>query len=596
MLLQLEILDGSMRGEQFSFELTEGQEVRIGRDARACEVALTEEYVRVSRRHCALRVVLGGIRIRTNKTNAVVVNKAPLFDDAVLESGTIMRLGDGGPRVRVSVKQRRASDRLASTIIIKPRTAAPLQQLREQAVAVQGELKAVRRRSWVAGGLVATLAVVGVWIGVQARAEAASLKQGALDAEQADMVVAMIKDRAAAPPELAEVTAQVARSVYCVMRTRPSGVEAVGTAWVVDREKGLLATNAHVAEEFEEGQTIVRPRGAKSADLRVESVRAHPAYATFGRQLARYFQAVGTTSSNPSQRAMQGFDVALLVIVPEDRAALAPDLALLGHEQAMRLSAGSPCATIGFPAEGVGFNPKQPEHKTHLGNVVALTDYFLAAGEPADAQLIHTSMPVAGGQSGSPVVDQRGRVLGLISSANVVYSRDGRRIPLAGTTYAQRVDTLQELLAGRADAANRESKWQTEFDAAVGNAKKTVEQQVTDEFIELLSRDGVPGKVEVVTRKQVELNWDEDAGVSLASLDLDAPASGRYLCCVIADELVDIDLVAWLPDGSRMSNKLPDWYPTVVFNLQESERVKLATFCGGERSTGAMVVVLRDGR
>ena len=37
-----------------------------------------------------------------------------------------------------------------------------------------------------------------------------------------------------------------------------------------------------------------------------------------------------------------------------------------------------------------------------------------------------------------------------------------------------------ELLDGRADEETRESKWQTEFDAAVANAQKTVEQQVTE--------------------------------------------------------------------------------------------------------------------
>ena len=596
MYLKLEILGGSMRGEQFAFDLIEGQEVRIGRDKDACEVAFTKDYVRVSRQHCALRAVLGCIRIRTNKKNAVVVGKAALFDDAILEDGTVMMLGEGGPKVRVSLEQRHALDAPDSTIIFKSRTLAPEEELREQSVVMRGQLQASRRRSWLTGGVVTGLAVAGVWIAVQARAEAASLKEVTLDAKQAEMVVAMLKDRASAAPELAVTAAQVARSVYCVMQTQPGGATAIGTAWVVDRERGLLATNAHVADEFEAGATIVRPRGAKSADLRVESARSHPAYATFGKQLALYFQALGAVSSNPSQRAMQGFDVALLTVAPEDRQKLAPDLLLLDREQVLALAAGSPCASIGFPAEGVGFNPKQPEHKTHLGNVVALTDYFLAAGDPVDAQLVHTSMPVAGGASGSPVVDQRGRVLGLISSANVVYSRDGRRIPLAGTTYAQRVDTLKELLDGRDEQANRESKWQSEFDAAVANAQKTVEQQMVDEFAELLSRDGVPGKVEVVTRKQVKLEWDEAAGVSLASLDLAAPASGRYLCCVIADELVDIDLVAWLPDGSRESNKLPDWYPNVVFTLQESERVKLATFCGDQRSTGATVLVLGEGR
>ena len=169
MFLQIEILDGSMRGEQFSFDLIEGQEVRIGRDSEACEVALTEDYVRVSRQHCALRAVLGRVRIRTNKKNSVVVGKAPVFDDAILEDGTVMRLGEGGPKVRISAKQRRSAGGLASTIIFKPRAVAPEQELRERAVEVQGQLQAAKRRSWVTGGLVAALAVVGVWIAVQAR-------------------------------------------------------------------------------------------------------------------------------------------------------------------------------------------------------------------------------------------------------------------------------------------------------------------------------------------------------------------------------------------------------------------------------------------
>ena len=192
MFLQLEILDGSMRGEQFSFDLVEGQEVRIGRDGEACDVALTEDYVRVSRQHCSLRAVLGHIRIRTNKKNSVVVGKAPVFDDAVLENGTVMRLGEGGPKVRITCKHRRSSDSPASTIIFKQRRVAPEEELREQAVAVQGQLQAAKRRTWVTAVVVSAVAVVGVWIALQARAEAASLKEVALDKQQAEMVEAMI--------------------------------------------------------------------------------------------------------------------------------------------------------------------------------------------------------------------------------------------------------------------------------------------------------------------------------------------------------------------------------------------------------------------
>jgi len=85
-------------------------------------------------------------------------------------------------------------------------------------------------------------------------------------AQQLDVVAKMIEDRASEGPAMAETVARVAESVYCVMERRGDVVRPVGTAWVVDRDRGLLATNAHVADNFVEGATIVRAAGARSAE------------------------------------------------------------------------------------------------------------------------------------------------------------------------------------------------------------------------------------------------------------------------------------------------------------------------------------------
>lgn len=596
MFLQLEILDGAMRGEQFSFDLIEGQEVRVGRDGEVCEVHLTEDYARVSRQHCALRAVLGRIRIRTNKQNAVLVGKEPVFDDTVLDDGAVMRLGHGGPRVRVGVRHRRADDAPASTLMVKPGAGAPELQLREQAAAVQSELGAARRRSRLTAAALAAVALLGLFLAVQARADAAVLEQGALDPDQAALVAAMLAEREQSPPDLGETAARTARSVYCVMRTNPGGAAAVGTAWVVDRDAGLLATNAHVAAEFRPGVTVVRASGAGGRDLRVEAARLHPAYAAFGDQLTRFYKALGTVRQNPAQRVMRGFDVALLVVAEADRAALAPDLPLQGVEAIQGLAAGAACATVGFPAEDIGFNPERPQHKTHLGNVVALTDFFYAAGSPAESQLVHTSMPVAGGASGSPVVDEHGRVIGLISSANFLAAKNGRRIPLIGTTYAQRVDTLHELLDGRAMQRDRDATWMGAFEVAAENAQKTIEQLISDEFADRVAGEGAPATVEVVSREVVELRWDAERQRSIATLQVEAKESGQYLCCVTSEELLDIDLVALLPTGGVVADDAEDWYPAVVFEVEAGEVVKLFAYRTEQQDSRAAVTLLRSSR
>jgi hypothetical protein len=201
-------------------------------------------------------------------------------------------------------------------------------------------------------------------------------------------------------------------------------------------------------------------------------------------------------------------------------------------------------------------------------------------------------MPVAGGASGSPVVDDQGRVLGLISSANMVFTAEGRRIPLAGTTYAQRIDTLVELLGRGVEHAARAESWQRNFAAAVANAKKSLEQALTDRFREHLGARGLRDEVHVLTREPVRLEWDAQAGMTVQSVAFEAPAAGHYLCCIIADDVEDIGASVFLPDGRRLRAHSADWFPRIAFGASAGGTVRVAAFRDGNRPTAALVLVL----
>ncbi|MCR9248140.1 MAG: trypsin-like peptidase domain-containing protein [bacterium] len=600
MHVRLEILDGPQEGQSFAFDLPEGEEVRVGRDSERCQVVFSSDYAGVSRQHCALRSVLGRVRLRTNKENAVLLGMQPAWDDTVLADGGVMQLGHGGPRMAIAVRYPAGRDVAApaSTIAFKPDGqpdgAAPEVELQRETVQVAGQIRSHQRRTWLFRSVLALTVLVGVWFSIEARADTALLRQAVLDDGQRQAVLELIEARQEVRPEMADIAARVADSVYCVMKRTERGDQPVGTAWVVDRKSGLVATNAHVAEEFEAGKTFLRGSGARSTDLPIAAARSHPAYAEFGEQLGRYCQALEMTGADSSTRTMRGYDVALLVVEEAARAGLAPDLALLPVGSEAEIATGGGCATVGFPAEGIGFHPERPQHKTHLGHVVAVTDYFMAAAADQASHLIHTSLPVAGGASGSPLVDDRGRVIGLISSANVVHSAEGRRIPLAGTTCAQRVDTLRGLLEGRVEDDARTAAWEENFRAAVKNAKKSMEQVLIETFEQLLRRRGMRSEVQVASRDQIELAWDAKTGATIKTVEIEAPRTGAYLCCVIADDVLDVDLTVFLPGGKQMDDRSPDWFPSVAFSMQAGETVRIAAFRDGQQPTGATILLLQQ--
>ena len=117
------------------------------------------------------------------------------------------------------------------------------------------------------GGIVALVAVLAIWA-----------VQAGLRRSEAWLIAARLQ--------------KATPSVYLVL-TRVGEVETpIATACVIDQAKGLLATNAHVAEFFERlspGQRmIVRSSGANPQSFVVDGSVKHPGYKAF-KELSKKF-------------------------------------------------------------------------------------------------------------------------------------------------------------------------------------------------------------------------------------------------------------------------------------------------------------------
>ena len=124
------------------------------------------------------------------------------------------------------------------------------------------------------------------------------------------------------------------------------------------------------------------------------------------------------------------------------------DIALLSVGNPAKLPAALPLAcasaplgssvfTIGFPRVDVmGTTPK-----LSLGIISSVNGLY---DDPASYQI---SVPVQPGNSGGPLLNMRGEVVGLITSMlGTIESADGKRRPIANINYALKVEKIEKLL------------------------------------------------------------------------------------------------------------------------------------------------------
>lgn len=257
-----------------------------------------------------------------------------------------------------------------------------------------------------------------------------------------------------------DIIKQTEQSVYYVEAT--SGMMA--TAFVVDRERGLLATNAHVAMNFQ-GPGSVKVISVDGTDLPVEAAFIHSGWEAFPKDVKSYEPALTfpvkvqdkTVHFPYPIRLPAAYDVGLLQVSMENAQQLAPDLPIASREDLLKLGGGDAIASIGYPGQlsaTEGLDKIALTPKTTVGRIMAASSFMGAKLDDDSnrviAQLILHPLHTQPGTSGSPMINDKGEVIAVNQGAfqRTAGSGEEAHIEEVGERVGHRADILLDLLNG----------------------------------------------------------------------------------------------------------------------------------------------------
>ena len=618
--LKVRFATGPRTGAVQSFP-DDADHIVLGRDPTRCQVVFPPDERVVGREHCALERVLGRYRLVLNGTDLVLVDGKPAVEGQELGDQASLQLGVGGPVVDVRTFR---NPRLAATQV----QTLPLQQTLGSRM--DSAASTARRNRHL--GLLTLLGLVaagaGGWYllrttrtevevaqGRQAEAErrlekALAAQEERREREKREAEARFLKEKEALLAQMAGFTEQLeqlkphlrkavtaaAPSVYLMVVRSPEGREVgVATAWVI--RPGVLATNAHVAQIWKDlpkgARFAARSSDPKIPDIPIKEIRIHPARDLFKEVWQDYEPAYGlsTKTMERVEAAGDAFDVGLLTV--EEGFTLAPPLPLASQDDLEALGVGEPVGYVGYPSENVALaGGRHPSATTHLGYVTAATDYFGAAGAPPSTRhLILHSLPAAGGASGSPILNERGHVVAVLSGGNLV-GAGGKRISTGvGVNFAQRADLLSELLEERGATLvdERRKEWVRQLgeqfesgfvvrrDEAALAVMNTIAQRLGD------APPGAPAEpwTQVVDRKLPLAPVKETGGTeAVVEAAAEVTPGATWLVLVGAGQQKEIDLVVTVDSGTPAAAPLPTvaaqpWLRYALFEPTKAGRLTL---------------------
>jgi hypothetical protein len=240
-------------------------------------------------------------------------------------------------------------------------------------------------------------------------------------------------------------------AVYLIVKKE--GDSPAATAWALGPHK--LATAAHVTEAIRTAPVgtyfLLGPSGDR---IDIKAVQSHPGYSAF----KAYKQTQGNLERGEFEplNVINEYDVGIIEV--DSAKTLPVALEIAPQEDLVSLAAGLPVAWAGFLSEGL-VRPGTgvtPVTILQFGQITSLLDVFMSRVDDWEHRLlILHNVPMAGGAAGSPLINPEGKVIAIVSGGNVVVVTDANgdktRIPHpALVNFAQRVDSLEDLLDGRA--------------------------------------------------------------------------------------------------------------------------------------------------
>jgi hypothetical protein len=454
MSITIKHLNGPLAGKpDQTFDDRTGSIV-FGRDPEACQVIYPPDYSVVGKLHFELkRSKAGDYAVGLFGKRYVDIDGIPADVDAPVESGDVLRLGHkDGPSFEVAIVKPKVEtlvDTSDQGTMLTPaqRDQLTRRQQRHMLMAIGAVLVAVFGYTYYRTSQ----------LDYQLSAAAAAASKRA-EKEFSDAELERLKG-----------------AVYSVAKKEDKGYKPVATAWAFDSDK--LATNAHVAQEIASGApgeyVLFAPNGGEPIKIKRE-VEWHPGYDRFkgikglvGKNLWGNFKPLNLISE---------YDVGVLYVDPstplpkDKKSGKLITLDLASEQELEQLKPGDPVASVGYPTEdlaGAGVASEGPS-EMRFGHISALTDVFMCRAEPQHQLLIQHSVPVAGGASGSPLIDGKGNVIGLVTGGNTTGLKDSTattgRIPNAALiNFAARADLLEALRAKKAEQqmTEEETYWDT---------------------------------------------------------------------------------------------------------------------------------------